>query len=216
MIEVIVFDMDGVLVDSEERWNDARHALALEHGLPFPKSAQRDMMGMSSDEWSTYLHERVGLPESPAEISAEVVSRLEELYRRRLPLFPGAVEAVRRMATGFRLGLASSANRELIDLVLELAQISDCFEQTVSSEEVGRGKPAPDVYLEVLRRLGVTPGRAAAIEDSHNGLLAARAAGMRVIAVPNPAFPPGPEVMGAADEVIGSLEELTGDLVAGA
>ncbi|MGZ4386700.1 MAG: HAD family hydrolase [Gaiellaceae bacterium] len=216
MIEVIVFDMDGVLVDSEERWNDARHALTLEHGLPFPESAQRDMMGMSSNEWSTYMHERVGLPESPAEINVEVVRRLEELYRRRLPLFPGAVEAVRRMATGFRLGLASSANRELIDLVLELAQISDCFEQTVSSEEVGRGKPAPDVYLEVLRRMGVAPGRAAAIEDSHNGLLAARAAGMRVIAVPNPAFPPGPEVMGAADEVIGSLEELTGDLVAGA
>jgi HAD superfamily hydrolase (TIGR01509 family) len=215
VIEAVVFDMDGVLVDSEECWADARRAPALERGLPWPESAQRDMMGMSSKEWSLYMHERVGLSESPAEINAEVVRRMERLYRERLPLFPGAVEAVHRLAARFRLGLASSANRELIELVLELAGIADRFEQTVSSEEVGRGKPAPDVYLELLRRMQVAPARAAAIEDSHNGLLAARAAGLRVVAVPNPAFPPGVEAIAAADAVVGALDELSVELIAG-
>jgi HAD superfamily hydrolase (TIGR01509 family) len=213
VIEAVVFDLDGVLIDSEERWDEARRALALERGLSWPDSATTDMMGMSSNEWSAYMHERVGLPESPAEINLEVVQRLEQLYRERLPLLPGATDAIDRLARSFRLGLASSSNRELIDLVLELAGIAGRFEQTVSSEEVDRGKPAPDVYLEVLRRMDVAPARAAAIEDSHNGLLAARAAGMRVIAVPNPAFPPGPDALAAADVVIDSLRELSAELL---
>ncbi|MGA9760967.1 MAG: HAD family phosphatase [Gaiellaceae bacterium] len=142
-LEAVVFDMDGVLVDSEEIWDEARRALALEHGLPWPESAQRDMMGMSSPEWSRYMHERVGLVESPEEISAEVVRRLEDLYWQHLPLLEGAVQAVERMARSFRLGLASSSNRPIIELVLELAAIADEFEVTVSSEEVERGKPAP-------------------------------------------------------------------------
>jgi HAD superfamily hydrolase (TIGR01509 family) len=213
VIEAVVFDLDGVLIDSEDRWDEARRALALERGLSWPDSATTDMMGMSSNEWSAYMHERVGLPESPAEINLEVVQRLEQLYRERLPLLPGATDAIDRLARSFRLGLASSSNRELIDLVLELAGIAGRFEQTVSSEEVGRGKPAPDVYLEVLRRMNVAPARAAAIEDSHTGLLAARAAGMRVIAVPNPAFPPGPDALAAADVVIDSLRELSAELL---
>jgi HAD superfamily hydrolase (TIGR01509 family) len=215
VIEAVVFDLDGVLIDSEECWDDARRAIAGERGLPWPPTATLDMMGMSSIEWSAYMHERIGLPESPAEISDEVVRRLEEIYRERLPLFPGALEAVRRLAARFRLGLASSSNRELIDLVLELAGIGVCFEQTVSSEEVGRGKPAPDVYLEVLRRMSVSPAGAAAVEDSHNGLLAAHAAGMRVIAVPNPAFAPGAEALAAAHLVIRSLDELGVEAVVG-
>lgn len=205
--------MDGVLVDSEEIWDEARRELALERGRPWPESAQRDMMGMSSLEWSRYMHERVGLPEPPEEISEEVVRRLAELYRRHLPLLDGAVEAVRRMAGGFRLALASSSNRPIIDLVLELAGTAGCFEATVSSEEVGHGKPAPDVYLEALRRISVTPARAAAIEDSTNGILSAHGAGMLVIAIPNPVFPPRPEALAAADLVLGSLSELTPELV---
>jgi beta-phosphoglucomutase-like phosphatase (HAD superfamily) len=128
---------------------------------------------------------------------------------------PGAADAVRRLAARWPLGLASSSNAELIELALELARVRDLFRVAVSSEEVGRGKPAPDVYLEAARRLGVAPAHAAAVEDSHNGILSARAAGMRVIAVPNPTFPPRPEALAAADVVVGSLAELTPAVVAG-
>ncbi len=212
-IEAVVFDLDGVLVDSEEIWDEARHTLALEHGLAWPESAQHDMMGMSSPEWLRYMHERVGLPETPDEISAEVVNRLEDLYWQHLPLLEGAVESVERMAKRFRLGLASSSNRPIIELVLELAAIADRFEVTVSSEEVEHGKPSPDVYLEALRRMKVAPARAAAIEDSTNGLLAARAAGMLVVAVPSPVFPPRSDALAAADIVLDSLTELTPETV---
>jgi HAD superfamily hydrolase (TIGR01509 family) len=212
-IEAVVFDLDGVLVDSEEIWDEARRTLALERGRAWPGSAQREMMGMSSGEWSRYMHELIGLEESPDEISTEVVRRLEQIYRRHLPLLEGAVEAVARMSERFRLGLASSSNRPIIELVLELAGIAGQFEVTVSSEEVGRGKPAPDVYLEALRRLAVVPERAAAIEDSTNGILSASAAGMRVVAIPSPAFPPRPDALAAADIVLVSLAELTPDAV---
>jgi HAD superfamily hydrolase (TIGR01509 family) len=173
------------------------------------------MMGMSSLEWSRYMHDRVGLEEPPEQISTEVVRRLEALYRRHLPLLHDAAEAVGRMAARFRLGLASSSNRPIIDLVLELAEIAGEFEVTVSSEEVERGKPAPDVYLETLRRMAVAPERAAAIEDSTNGLLSAKAAGVLVVAVPNPVFPPRADALAAADVVLGSLAELTPDVVLG-
>jgi HAD superfamily hydrolase (TIGR01509 family) len=212
-IEAVVFDLDGVLVDSEEIWDEARRNLALERGLAWPASAQREMMGMSSPEWSRYMHERVGLTEAPEEISAEVVSRLEDLYWQNLPLLDGAVEAVESMAKRFRLGLASSSNRPIIELVLELAAIADLFEATVSSEEVEHGKPAPDVYLEVLRKMDVEPKRAAAVEDSTNGLLSASAAGMLVIAVPNHAFPPQSEALAHAVVSIDSLTGLTPELI---
>ena len=214
-LEAVVFDMDGVLVDSEEIWDEARRTLALEHGLAWPESAQRDMMGMSSPEWSRYMHERVGLAESPEKISAEVVRRLEDLYWQHLPLLEGAAQAVERMARRFRLGLASSSNRPIIELVLELAAIADEFEVTVSSEEVERGKPAPDVYLEALRRMKVAPARAAAVEDSTNGLLSAHAAGMLVVAVPNPVFPPRADALAVADIVLASLSELTPETLLG-
>ncbi|MHB8059392.1 MAG: HAD family hydrolase [Gaiellaceae bacterium] len=213
VIEAVVFDMDGVLVDSEEIWDEARRKLALERDLTWPANAQSEMMGMSSPEWSRYMHERVGLTETPEEISAEVVSRLEDLYWQHLPLLEGAAQAVERMAKRFRLGLASSSNRPIIELVLQLAAIADCFEVTVSSEEVERGKPAPDVYLEALRQMNVAPGRAAAIEDSTNGLLSAGAAGLFVVAVPNPVFPPRADALAAADLVIDSLLELTPELI---
>ena len=173
------------------------------------------MMGMSSPEWSRYMHEHVGLPESPDEIAAEVVELMIERYRERLPLIDGAVEAVERLAARWPLGLASSSNRPLIDLVLELSGLAPLFRATVSSEEVARGKPAPDVYLEACRRLGVEPTRAAAIEDSHAGIGSARAAGMRVVAIPNPSYPPGDEALADADVVLGSLAELTPEAVDG-
>jgi HAD superfamily hydrolase (TIGR01509 family) len=171
------------------------------------------MMGMSSPEWSRYMHERIGLAESPEEIAAEVVRRLEAHYRARLPLVPGAREAVERLAVRWPLGLASSSNRPLIDLALELSGTARFFRATVSSEEVERGKPAPDVYLEAARRLDVEPARVVAIEDSHNGILSAAAAGMRVVAIPNRRFPPGEDALRHADVVLESLAELTPDAV---
>ena len=211
----VVFDLDGVIVDSEHVWNEARMQLAEERGGLWHPGAQRAMMGMSSTEWSRYMHEVIELPEPPEEISAEVVRRLSAIYRRELPLIPGAVAAVRRLAARFPLGLASSSNRELIDLVLDLAGIADCFQATVSSEEVARGKPAPNVYLEAARLLELPPEDCAAVEDSHNGILSARRAGMRVIAIPNPRYPPEEEALAEADLVLRSPEELTPALVEG-
>ena len=212
-IDAVIFDLDGLLLDSEHLWDEAREQLARERGGRWHDRAQADMMGMSSPEWSRYMHERIGLPESPEEISAEVVRRLEALYRERLPLVPGAREAVERLAAHWPLGLASSSNRPVIDLALELSGLAPFFRATVSSEEVERGKPAPDVYLEAARRLGVDPSRAAAIEDSHNGILSAAAAGMRVVAIPNRRFPPGDEALQQADVVLDSLEALTPDVI---
>jgi HAD superfamily hydrolase (TIGR01509 family) len=213
-LEAVVFDMDGVLVDSEGLWDAARRRVALDHGGSWSEHAQKDMMGMSSREWSRYMHEELGVELEPEAISHEVVARMERLYRDELPLIDGAREAVERMAE-LRLGLASSANRPLIELALELAGIRQLFAATVSSEEVPRGKPAPDVYLEAARRLGVAPEACAAVEDSHNGILSARAAGMRTIAIPNPAFPPAPDALAEADVVLGSIRELTPAVVAG-
>jgi HAD superfamily hydrolase (TIGR01509 family) len=212
-IGAVVFDLDGLLVDSEHLWDEAREALARERGGRWHDRAQADMMGMSSPEWSRYMHDRIGLRESPDEIAAEVVRRMEALYRERLPLLPGAREAVERLAARWPLGLASSSNRPVIDLALELSGTAPYFRATVSSEEVARGKPAPDVYLETTRRLGVDPARAAAIEDSYNGILSAAAAGMRVIAIPNRRFPPGEHALARADVVLDSLDELTSETI---
>ena len=204
----MIFDLDGVLLETEEVWDKARRRLVEERGGRWSDRAQRDMMGMSSREWSRYMHEELGLQESPEEISAEIVRRLEALYRERLPLVPGAVEAVRRVAARWPVAVASSSNRPLIDLVLELTGTASVFRATVSSEEVPRGKPEPDVYVEAARRLGVPPERCAAIEDSENGIRSAAAAGMRVIAVPNAAFPPDDEALADAAVVLDSLDEV--------
>jgi len=213
VIEAVIFDLDGVLLDSEQVWDEAREQLAKERGGRWHENAQRDMMGMSSVEWSRYMHDVIGLPEPPEEISREVVERMAKLYREHLPVVPGAREAVERLAARWPLGLASSSNRELIDLALELLGVKHLFKATVSSEEVTRGKPAPDVYLEAARRLGVDPTHAAAIEDSENGIRAAKAAGMRVIAIPNQHFPPADDALTQADVLLRSLEELTPEVV---
>jgi HAD superfamily hydrolase (TIGR01509 family) len=212
-VDAVVFDLDGLLLDSEQLWDEAREELARERGGRWHPGAQRDMMGMSSPEWSRYMHDRIGLRESPEEINRLVVERMLALYDKKLPLLPGAVDAVERLGERWPLGLASSSNRPLIDRVLELSGLARWFRVTVSSEEAARGKPAPDVYLEAARRLGVDPARAAAVEDSHNGIRAARAAGMAVIAIPNAHFPPAEEALAEADLVLDSLDELTAEAV---
>jgi HAD superfamily hydrolase (TIGR01509 family) len=212
-IDAVVFDLDGLLLDTEQVWDEVREALVRERGGRWHDRAQADMMGMSSHEWSRYLHEELGLSEPPEELNRIVVERMQERYRDGLPVIDGAVDAVRRMAERWPLGLASSSNRPLIDLALERMGVADLFHATVSSEEVERGKPAPDVYLEAARRLGVPPERLAAVEDSASGIRAAKVAGMRVVAIPNRHFPPGDDVLALADVRLDSLAELTPDAV---
>jgi HAD superfamily hydrolase (TIGR01509 family) len=211
-VTFVIFDLDGVLIDSEHVWDEVREQLAHERGGRWHPGAQRDMMGMSSPEWSRYMHDRIGLAESPEQINRVVVDRMLERYAQGPPWLPGALEAVRRMAAAFPLGLASSSNRELIDRVLQAGGIGALFRATVSSEEVARGKPAPDVYLEAARRLGAGPAACVAVEDSHNGIRSAKAAGMACVAIPNPRFPPGAAVE-EADLVLGSLDGLTPEAV---
>lgn len=214
MIQAVIFDLDGVLIDSEHIWDEVRESVTKEQGGRWRTNAQRDMMGMSSPEWSRYMHEVLAVPLPPEEIKREVVRRIEAVYRQTLPLLDGAVAAVERLAGRWPLAVASSSNREIIDLVLELSGLARCFAITVSSEEVPHGKPEPDVYLEAARRLAIDPGQCAAIEDSQNGILAAKAAGMRVVAIPNKRYPPNAEILAKADVVLNSLEELTPEAVA--
>ena len=212
-IDAVVFDLDGVIVDSEHVWDAVREELTRERGGRWHERAQADMMGMSAPEWSRYMHDVIGLRESPAEIDELVVGRLLERYAERLPLIDGAVDAVRRLAERFRLALASSSNRRVIDAVVERSGLAASFEVTVSSEEVRRGKPAPDVFLEAARRLGIAPERCAAIEDSGNGIRAAHAAGMRVVAIPNRRYPPADDALALAHVVLESIGYLTADSI---
>jgi HAD superfamily hydrolase (TIGR01509 family) len=215
MIDAVVFDLDGVILDSEQLWDDVREQLARERGGRWTDQSQRDMMGMSSAEWSRYMHDVVGLPESPEEINREVVERLLARYTERLPVIDGAVDAVRRLAARWPLGLATSSNREVIERVLDVSGLAPLFSATVSSEEVAKGKPAPGVYLEAARRLGVAASRCAAIEDSSNGIRAGHAAGMRVLAIPNRRYPPDDDALALADVVLDSIAELDVSVVDG-
>ena len=214
MIDAVVFDMDGVIVDSEQVWEEVREAYTREQGGRYSERATRDMMGMSSTEWSQYMAAELALPGTPDEINAAVVERMLARYGEDPPLIPGAVEAVRAIAARWPTAIASSSNPELIDVVLRVSGLAGVVREAVSSQEVARGKPAPDVYLEAARRLGADPARCVAVEDSHNGIRSAKAAGMRVVAVPNPHVPPDDESVALADVVVGSIAELTPDLVA--
>ena len=211
--DAVIFDLDGVLVDSERLWNAAKEALVRERGGRWREDAPTVMMGMSSVEWAAYLRDELAVPMDADAINADVVHRMVEGYRRELPLLPGAVEAVRALADRWPLGLASSSNREVIDLVLELAEFGDSFRVAISSEEVERGKPAPDVYLAAARALGVDAARCVAIEDSSNGLRSAVAAGMAVIAVPNPHYPPAGDALALASASVSAVGDVTTELV---
>jgi HAD superfamily hydrolase (TIGR01509 family) len=208
-IEAVVLDLDGVIIDSEESWEQVRRAYVAEHGRQFLPDSQERMMGMSTGEWSRHLSVDVGVGVPPEQVATDVLDRMAVRYRTALPLVPGAVDAVRRLAARFPLALASSSARVLIDQVLESADLSGEFRVTVSTEEVPRGKPFPDVYLEAAKGLGLPPAVCAAVEDSSNGLRSAAAAGMAVIAVPNRAYPPAPDALAVAALVVPNLDELT-------
>jgi HAD superfamily hydrolase (TIGR01509 family) len=213
VIGALVFDLDGVILQTEEVWDEVRGRYVIERGGRYDEEAQRAMMGMSAPEWSRYLADELGVPGTPEEISADVVRLMEARYREELPLIPGAKDAVDRLAARWPLGLASSSNRPLIDAALALSGLDRSFTATVSSEEVARGKPAPDVYLEAARRLEVAPEDCVAVEDSHSGIRSAESAGMRVIAIPNPSFPPDRDALELADLVLDSIAALDVDAV---
>jgi HAD superfamily hydrolase (TIGR01509 family) len=206
MTQGVVFDLDGVLVDSEQVWDQARRDVVDAHGGTWKDSATRDMLGMSSKEWSVYVVQELGAQLSPEQVNDAVVEAMLRGYQAHLPLLPGAREAIERLGARHTLGLASSSNRPVIDVVLETMGVTDRFAATVSSEEVARGKPAPDVYLEVMRRLGGSEGYA--IEDSENGIKSAHAAGLRVIAIPNPHFPPADEALALAEQILPDLDAV--------
>ncbi|SDI56829.1 HAD family hydrolase [Nonomuraea jiangxiensis] len=203
-----VFDLDGVLVDSEPVWEEVRRAFVAEHGGTWQPDTQSRLMGMSTAEWAAYLGS-LGVAMPAGEIASAVVERMAARYRDAVPLMPGAVETVRRLSGQVTLGLASSSPRSLIDTVLAAAGLAECFEATVSTEEVPRGKPAPDGYLEAARRLEVDPRECVAVEDSSNGLRSAHAAGMRVVAVPHPRYPPAPDALALAWRVLPDLGAFT-------
>ena len=214
MIEAVVFDLDGVLVDSEPVWEEVRRGLVAERGGHWAADAQRRLMGMSTGEWARYLGENLGVGLPPDQVAALVIDRMAARYRERIPFLPGAVEAVRRLAGRWPLGLASSAPAVLIHTVLDAAGLSSYFQVTMSTEQVPHGKPAPDIYLAVTARLGVSPSGGAAVEDSSNGLRSAAAAGLHVIAVPHPQYPPDPDALALASMVLPALADLTAEAVA--
>jgi HAD superfamily hydrolase (TIGR01509 family) len=212
VIEAVVFDLDGVLIDSEPVWEQVRRQVVAEHGGHWAADAQRRLMGMSTGEWARYLSSELGAGLPPDEVAAVVTSRMAARYTEELPLMPGAVEVVRELASRWPLGLASSSPRVLIDAFLDAAGLRACFAVAMSTEQVAAGKPAPDIYLAVSGRLGVPAVHCAAVEDSSNGLRSAAAAGMRVIAIPHPVYPPDPDALAAA-VVVPSLAELTPSLI---
>ena len=213
MPDAVIFDLDGVLLDSEQRWNEIKREVTEEEGGTWREEAPHAMMGMSSPEWSAYIRDELGVPMSTEAINDEVVRRLAASYAEGLPLLPGAVDAVRRVGERWPLGLATSSNREVIDDFLRLSGLAGEFEVTLSSEQVERGKPAPDVYLAVARRLGAEPAACVAIEDSANGIRAAEAAGMAVIATPNEHYPPAEDALALAAVTLRGVAELTPDVV---
>lgn len=212
-VQAVVFDLDGVLVDSEQLWDAVRRGLAKDACRPWPAEATRAMQGMSTAEWSAYLTDTVGVPGKPEEVAATVIDRLAAQYHERLPLLPGAIDVVQRLGSRWPLGLASSSPRRLIDTVLASAGLTHRFQVSVSTEEVPAGKPSPAVYQTVVQQLGVHPSRAVAIEDSSNGLRSAAAAGLAVLGMPNRAFPPVRDALALADAVVDSLDEITVQLV---
>jgi HAD superfamily hydrolase (TIGR01509 family) len=214
MIEAVVFDLDGVIVDSEPVWEQVRRQVVAEHGGRWAPDAQQRLMGMSTGEWARYLSQDLGVGLPPETVAATVIEGMQARYRERVPLMPGAAEAVRTLAGRWPLGLASSSPPVLIDAVLDGTGLRDCFTVALSTEQVQRGKPAPDIYLAVTARLGRPPEVCAAVEDSTNGLRSAAAAGLRVIAVPHPRYPPEPAALHAASLVLTSLADLTVQAVA--
>jgi HAD superfamily hydrolase (TIGR01509 family) len=209
-MDAVIFDLDGVLVDSERIWDEVRRAVVAEHGGTWREEATRAQQGMSTPEWARYLVEELGAQLTPPEIATVVVKRMAARYAAEPPLIPGAVDVVRQVSARWPVAIASSSPVILIKGFLDVTGLP--VGAAVSSEQVGAGKPAPDVYLRAAELLGVAPSECAAVEDTTNGLRSALAAGMAVYAVPNPHFPPDPEVLKQATAVAEKITDLPGAL----
>ncbi|MEU7612392.1 HAD family phosphatase [Micromonospora sp. NPDC049204] len=213
MTDAVVFDLDGVIVDSEPVWEEVRRAYVATHGGTWQPDTQRRLMGMSTGEWAHYLSGELGVGRTAEQVAVEVVEEMTRRYRDHVPLIAGADQVVRRLAARWPLGLASSSPTRLIEAALAATGLTDAFGATLSTEQTERGKPAPDVYLSVAERLGVDPARCVAVEDSSNGVRSAAAAGMRVVAVPHGSYPLDPDAARLAVVTLGAIGELTPELV---
>jgi len=214
-IKGFIFDMDGLLVDSEPVWDKARAELADRYGKIWTTEDHHNVMGVSTQEWTTYMIDHFGATMPPAEMQKLVIDEMVAMYNEQIPFFPGAVELVQTVAANYPTGLASGSPRQLIDIVTDYAGFDGCFQVIFSADEVGKGKPAPDVYLATAERMGIDPTKCACIEDSGFGILSGKAAGMLVIAVPDERFPPAAELVAQADIVLGSLAEFSLDMLKG-
>jgi HAD superfamily hydrolase (TIGR01509 family) len=212
--DAIIFDMDGVLVDSEACWLESRVEFAAGLGKTWTLADQHAAMGRNTVEWAAIMRDRLGLEGWPPDAIIEpvrggVIRRLEA----RLPLLPGALDAVRTAAAHAPIGLASGSPTAVIDTVMRLSGLDAAFAVKVYGDDIAHGKPAPDIYFEAARQLGAHPSRCLGIEDSANGLRALHAAGMTAIAVPSPGFSLPPDVLALADRVLPSLEWFTPGLL---
>ncbi|MEH0938346.1 HAD family hydrolase [Micromonospora psammae] len=214
-VDAVVFDLDGVIVDSEPVWEEVRRAYVAAHGGTWQSDTQRRLMGMSTGEWAEYLSGELGVDRAAGQVATEVVDEMTDRYARHVPLIDDADRVVRRLAGRWPLGLASSSPTRLIAAALAATDLADAFRVTLSTEETARGKPAPDVYLTVAERLGVDPARCVAIEDSSNGVRSAAAAGMPVVAIPHGPYPLDPDARALAAVVLASVRELTPEVVDG-
>ena len=206
----VIFDLDGVLVDAEIWWDEVRIAFAERHGRTWTEADRAAIMGANSVGWSTLMRDRLDLPAVPRDvIEDEVVEAMVERYATDgAPRIPEAVETVRRIAAVLPVAVASSGHPRVIAAALDALGIADVFAAVVSSDEVPLGKPAPDVYRLTAARLGVAAVDCLVVEDSLNGVLAGRAAGMTVVLVPNAAVPPAPGAREAASAVLDRIDEL--------
>jgi HAD superfamily hydrolase (TIGR01509 family) len=209
-IGAVIFDLDGVIVDSEIWWHEVREAWAEGQGLRWTDEDSRAVMGANSRAWARIMRERKGLdPSAEPEIERAVVEGVIERYAREgAPRIEGATDTVRQVAARHAVAVASSAHRAVIQAALEATDLVDVIPVVVSSDEVEHGKPAPDVYLEAARRLGIAPVECLVVEDSLNGVKAGRAAGMHVVLVPNATVPPAPEAFELANEVLERIAML--------
>jgi len=212
-IEAVIFDMDGLLIDSEPAWDKARAELAAQYGKPWTTADHHNVMGVSTLEWTEYMINHFEATMPPEEMQKLVIDQMAAMYNDQIPFFRGAVELVQSVAAKYPTGLASGSPRQLIDIVTSYSGFDDCFQVILSADEIGKGKPAPDVYLATAERMGVDPAKCACLEDSGYGILSGKAAGMMVIAVPDERFPPAAEMVAQADIVLGSLEEFSLDLL---
>lgn len=216
-IQAVVFDMDGILVDSEVLWRLAREEFAADHGMTWSAEDQESTMGCNTAMWSRImvqrlqLRERLGMDE--AAIATEIKRRLLAKYQAHLPEREGAIAAVRLAATKYKVALASGSPNELARYILGVTGLDQVFLAATYGDDVAHGKPAPDIYLDVLKKIGVAPEHAVGVEDSGNGIRSLRAAGMGIIAAPGPEFPLSEEVLAMADVRITEMTEFNLDLV---